>query len=144
MTTTVEIPTRPEAAGAARALLPYEPQSASVARRLVRTTLRAWGLADLVEAGELVVSELAGNAAKTGCRRKMTVGVERITDRCVRISLRDGSRALPCLIDAGLAAVSRRGMALVHHLTGGHWGVTLEPFGKTVHADLRTRSPAPA
>ncbi|WP_395297562.1 hypothetical protein ACF9IK_32005 [Kitasatospora hibisci] len=60
----------------------------------------------------------------------------------MRISVRDGSRALPCLIDAGPAAVSGRGMALVHHLTGGHWGVTLEPLGKTVHADLRTRSPA--
>ncbi|OEV39154.1 hypothetical protein HS99_0018640 [Kitasatospora aureofaciens] len=125
-------------------MLPYEPQSASAARRLVRTTLRAWGLDDLVEAGELIVSELAGNAAKTGCRRKMTVTVERITERCVRISVRDGSRSLPCLIDAGLAAVSGRGMALVHHLTGGHWGVMLEPFGKTVHADLRTRAPGPA
>ncbi|MFD5433762.1 ATP-binding protein [Kitasatospora sp. NPDC127067] len=144
MTTTVETPARPPAANSVRALLSYAPQSASAARRLVRTTLRAWGLDDLVEAGELVVSELAGNAAKTGCQRKMTVAVERITDRCVRISVRDGSRALPCLIDAGLAAVSGRGMALVHHLTGGHWGVTLEPLGKTVHADLRTRAPAPA
>ncbi|MFG2919016.1 ATP-binding protein [Kitasatospora sp. NPDC048298] len=139
MTAAVEIPTRPEAAGSARALLPYEPQSASAARRLVRATLRAWELDDLVEAGELIVSELAGNAAKTGCRRRMTVTVERITSRCVRISVRDGSRILPCLIDAGTAAESGRGLALVHHLTAGHWGAELEPFGKTVHADLRTR-----
>ncbi|MEE1783084.1 ATP-binding protein [Streptomyces sp. SP17BM10] len=144
MTTTVETPTLPPVADFARALLPYEPQSASAARRLVRTTLRAWGLDDLVEAGELIVSELAGNAAMTGCRQKMTVTVERITERCVRISVRDGSRSLPCVIDAGPAAVSGRGMALVHHLTGGHWGVTPEPFGKTVHADLRTRAPGPA
>ncbi|MDH6107919.1 anti-sigma regulatory factor (Ser/Thr protein kinase) [Kitasatospora sp. MAP12-15] len=144
MTTTVETPTRPPVADAARALLPYEPQSASAARRLVRTALRAWRLEDLVEAGELIVSELAGNAAKTGCRRKMTVTVERITNRCVRISVRDGSRILPCLIDAGPAAESGRGLALVHHLTGDHWGATPEAFGKTVHADLRTRSPGPA
>ncbi|GAA2120323.1 hypothetical protein GCM10009759_69100 [Kitasatospora saccharophila] len=144
MTTVVEAPLRPAVADLARGMLPYEPQSASAARRLVRTTLRGWGLDDLVEAGELIVSELVGNAAKTGCQRRMTVTVERITDRCVRISVRDGSRALPCLIDAGLSAVSGRGMALVHHLTGGHWGVSLEPLGKTVHADLRTRSPAPA
>ncbi|MEU4587242.1 ATP-binding protein [Kitasatospora aureofaciens] len=85
-------------------------------------------------------SELVGNAAKTGCQRKMTVSVERITDRCVRISVRDGSRVLPCLIDAGPAAESGRGMALVRHLTGGHWGVIPEPYGKTVHADLRTHS----
>ncbi|WP_051969142.1 ATP-binding protein [Kitasatospora azatica] len=144
MTADIETPTRLEAAGAVKALLPYEPQSAATARRLVRTTLRAWRLEDLVEAGELIVSELAGNAAKTGCRRRMTVTVERVTDRCVRISVRDGSRTLPCLIEAGHAAESGRGLALVHHLTGGHWGATLETFGKSVHADLRTRPPSPA
>lgn len=46
MTTTVETPTRPPVADAARALLLYEPQSASAARRLVRTALRGWGLED--------------------------------------------------------------------------------------------------
>ncbi|KOV28234.1 hypothetical protein ADK60_18760 [Streptomyces sp. XY431] len=122
-------------------MLPYEPQSAAAARRLVRTVLRGWELEDLVEAAELVVSELAGNAAKTGCRLEMTVTVARITDRAVRISVRDGSRILPCLIDAGPAAQCGRGMALVHHLTGGHWGATPEPYGKTVHADLRVRPP---
>ncbi|MFH9355367.1 ATP-binding protein [Kitasatospora sp. NPDC017646] len=140
MTAAVETPTPRPAASCARTLLPYEPQAASAARRLVRTALRGWGLEDLVEAGELIISELVANAAKTGCQRKMTVSVERITDRCVRISVRDGSRVLPCLIDAGPAAESGRGMALVHHLTGGHWGATPEPYGKTVHADLRTRS----
>ncbi|GAA2156961.1 hypothetical protein GCM10009760_58550 [Kitasatospora kazusensis] len=144
MTTTVEAPTRAPVADIARALLPYEPQSALAARRLVRTALRGWGLGDLVEAGELIVSELAGNAAKTGCRRRMTVAVERIADRCVRISVRDGSRILPCLIDAGPAAESGRGLALVHHLTGGQWGADPEPYGKTVHADLRSRLPGPA
>ncbi|MER7773237.1 ATP-binding protein [Kitasatospora sp. NPDC096140] len=142
MTAAVQTPPHPEAADRARALLPYEPQSAGSARRLLRTTLRGWELDDLVEGGELIVSELVGNAAKTGCRLTMTVTVERITDRCVRISVRDGSRLLPCLIDAGPAAESGRGMALVHHLTGGHWGATPEPYGKTVHADLRTRPTA--
>ncbi|MEV0537640.1 ATP-binding protein [Kitasatospora sp. NPDC050463] len=98
MTTAVETPTGTPAADRARALLPYEPQSASAARRLVRTVLRRWGLDDLVEAGELVVSELAGNAAKTGCGRRMEVTVVRITGRCVRISVRDGSRSMPCLL----------------------------------------------
>jgi hypothetical protein len=126
------------------ALLPYEPHSAADARHLLRTTLLGWELEDLVEAGELIVSELAGNAAKTGCRRRMMVTVERITYRCVRISVRGSSRVLPCLIDAGPAAESGRGLALVHHLTGGQWGATAEPFGKTVHADLRARPPGPA
>ncbi len=143
MTAAVETPLRPEAADRASALLPYEPQSAAAARRLVRTTLRSWELEDLVEAGELIVSELAGNAAKTGCQLRMMVTVERITAGCVRISVRDSSRSLPCLIDAGTAAESGRGMALVHHLTAGHWGATPEPYGKTVHADLRLRPNGP-
>ncbi|MGK4586221.1 ATP-binding protein [Kitasatospora sp. HPMI-4] len=143
MTTTVEAPVRPPVADAVKVLLPYEPQSAAAGRRLVRTALRSWGLEDLVEAGELIVSELVGNAVRTGCRRKMTVTVERVTDRCVRISVRDGSRALPCLIEAGSLAESGRGLALVHRLTGGHWGASLEALGKTVHADLHTRSPGP-
>ncbi len=147
-TATVAVGTqeRPPVADTATSLLPYEPQSAAAARRLVRTTLLGWELEDLVEAGELIVSELAGNAAKTGCQREMAVTVERITARCVRISVRDSSRTLPCLIDAGPAAESGRGLALVHHLTGGHWGATAEPYGKTVHADLRARPPglAPA
>jgi hypothetical protein len=141
VTAAVETPTRPPAADSARALLPYEPQSVAAARRLVRTALPGWELDDLVEAGELIVSELVGNAAKTGCQLTMTVTVERITDRCVRISVRDGSRVLPCLIDAGPAAESGRGLALVHHLTGGHWGATPESYGKTVHADLCAPAP---
>ena len=69
----------------------------------------------------------------------MAVTIARI-GRCVRISVRDGSRTLPHLIDAGPDAESGRGPALVHHLTRGHWGATPEPLGKTVHADLRTHS----
>lgn len=120
-------------------LLPYEPQSAGAARRLVRATLSEWQLHGLVEAAEVIVSELVGNAAKTGCRRRMTVSVDRVTDRWVRISVRDGCRVLPCLIEAGPDAESGRGLHLVHQLTGGHWGATPEAFGKTVHADLRAR-----
>ncbi|MFJ1708534.1 ATP-binding protein [Kitasatospora sp. NPDC088346] len=132
---------RPPAPDVMKALLPYEPRSAAEARRLVRTALAAWGLEELADAGEVVVSELAGNAVRTGCHRSMAVTVERITEARVRISVRDGSRTLPCLIDAGPDAESGRGMALIHHLTAGQWGATPEPYGKTVHADLRTRPP---
>ncbi|MFD7734553.1 ATP-binding protein [Kitasatospora phosalacinea] len=142
-TMAVQAPTRPPATAFTRVLLPYHPRSASAARRLVRGALQEWGLEELVDAAELIVSELAGNAAKTGCHLKMAVMVERVTGTSVRISVRDGSRTLPCLIDAGPAAESGRGLALVHDITGGQWGAKLETDGKTVHADLRTRSPLP-
>ncbi|MFD4911259.1 ATP-binding protein [Kitasatospora purpeofusca] len=70
----------------------------------------------------------------------MTLTVERITDRCVRIGIRDGFRVLPCPITAGPATESSRGMALVHHLTGGHWGVTPSP---TARPSTPTFAPAP-
>ncbi|WP_145796907.1 hypothetical protein [Kitasatospora atroaurantiaca] len=50
--------------------------------------------------------------------------------------VRDGSRTLPCLIDAGGDDGTGREMALVNELTKGRWGAELEPLGKTVHADL--------
>ncbi len=109
----------------------------------MRAALTEWGLEDLVDAAALIVTELVGNAAKTGCHLRMAVTIERITATAVRISVRDGSRTLPCLINAGPAAESGRGMALVHDLTAGQWGATPEPYGKTMHADLRTRCALP-
>ncbi|WP_323809166.1 ATP-binding protein [Kitasatospora acidiphila] len=128
-----------------RVHLPYEPQSARAARQLIRSALRGWGLPDLVEAAELIVSELVGNAVKTGCRQHMTVAIHRTTEAGVRISVRDGSRAMPVLVqDRCDDAEGGRGLALVNHLTRGRWGAELLPFGKVVHADLRVTTKAQA
>ncbi|MFG2825052.1 ATP-binding protein [Kitasatospora sp. NPDC048365] len=118
--------------------LPYRPQSAAQARNAVRRALLGWGLDDLVDDGALVVSELVANAAKTGCHQEMALRITRSTAASVRIAVTDGSRALPVRIKAaGASAESGRGIDLVHRLTRGHWGVEVETFGKTVHADLR-------
>ncbi|WP_308130057.1 ATP-binding protein [Kitasatospora aureofaciens] len=122
----------------ATATLPYCPESARAARRLIRDKLPEWGLDDLTDVAELIVSELATNAVKTGCLTVMQVGIRRPTEGVVRIFVRDGSRELPVLLDAGEDEEGHRGLALVHELTGGQWGVTPDPWGKTVHADLRT------
>ncbi|MGW2255419.1 ATP-binding protein [Kitasatospora sp. NPDC001660] len=119
--------------------LPYQTKSAPAARRLVRDKLAEWGLDELIDDAQLIASELVGNAAKTGCLLRMTFEVTRITATAVRISVTDGSRVLPVLMDAGLSAEAGRGLALVHQLTKGQWGTTLDPLGKTVHADLRMR-----
>lgn len=74
----------------------------------------------------------------------MVVTVQQITIHSIRISVRDGSRSLPVFIQDGSTdsgAESGRGMAIVHNLTRGNWGVQPEAFGKTVHADLRLRPP---
>ncbi|MGW4648115.1 ATP-binding protein [Kitasatospora sp. NPDC004289] len=116
--------------------LPYEPRSASLARQLVRVTLTCWGVDGLVDDALLVVSELVGNAVKTGCQLEMTVRVIRLTAVSVRVSVTDGCRVLPVRIEADGGEESGRGVDLVHMLTQGRWGVVPEAFGKTVHADL--------
>ncbi|MFD7447944.1 ATP-binding protein [Kitasatospora sp. NPDC059827] len=117
--------------------LPYQPESASAARRFVRDKLAAWGLEVLLDNAELIISELVTNAVKTGCRRRMTVRIDRISTALVRISVTDGSRVPPVLLDAGEDDECHRGLALVNRLTQGQWGTTIEPLGKKVHADLR-------
>ncbi len=129
----------------ASAFLPYRPESAAAARRLVRDKLIEWGLDSLVDDAQVIVSELAGNAAKTGCRRRMCVTVRRRTARTVRIAVRDNSRTLPVMIQIeDEDAESGRGLGLVNRLTSGHWGVTPEPLGKTIWAELPTSDSSPA
>ncbi|MFD8780765.1 ATP-binding protein [Kitasatospora sp. NPDC059599] len=126
----------------ATAMLPYRADSASVARRLVREKLSEWELSELIDSAELIVSELVTNAVKTGCLTKMTVTIRRITDRTVRVAVRDGSRVVPVVpvvpvvMVAGEDEEGHRGLALVHELTKGRWGAAVEAFGKVVHADL--------
>ncbi|MER5641587.1 ATP-binding protein [Kitasatospora sp. NPDC002227] len=136
MTTQVLTSTEPTAPPTA-ASLDYEPQSASAARELVRDALVSWGLKHLVGDAELVVTELVTNAAKTGCTTKMLVSAERVTNRvgrAVRLSVRDGSCSLPVLIP-GADGESGRGLVLVDGFAV-IWGVDLDPYGKTVWADL--------
>jgi anti-sigma regulatory factor (Ser/Thr protein kinase) len=116
--------------------LPYRAESVSAARRLVRVQLAVWALDHLVEDAQVIVSELATNAAKTGCRLQMRVEIERLAERAVQIRVTDGCRILPVVVRADGQDEGGRGIALVHHLTGGRWGANQLPDGKTVHAEL--------
>ncbi|MER5864560.1 ATP-binding protein [Kitasatospora sp. NPDC002040] len=127
----------------AMACLPYLPESVPAARRLVREKLTEWRMHQLLDDAELIMTELASNAVRTGCLTRMRVRVQWITRTCVRISVRDGSRTMPVLLRATESAECHRGVALVHTLTKGQWGVTLDPYGKTVHADLRLDNTPP-
>ncbi|MFJ7911106.1 ATP-binding protein [Kitasatospora sp. NPDC096204] len=125
----------------ATACLPYRAESVGAARRVVGAKLREWELDSLVDDALLIVSELATNAVETGCQTRMVVAVRRPSDRIVRILVGDGSRTMPVMIQAGSYATSGRGLALVHRLAQGRWGVSPRPFGKVVHADLSTPDP---
>ncbi|MFD8598086.1 ATP-binding protein [Kitasatospora sp. NPDC059646] len=122
--------------GPETAVLRYRPESARSARRLVRAKLREWQLPHLVDAAELIVTELVSNALKTGCTTLMQVGVRHRADGTVRIQVRDGSRELPVVVEAGPDDESHRGLTLVRCLSAA-WGADRDPYGKTVYADLR-------
>ncbi|MEV7596672.1 ATP-binding protein [Kitasatospora sp. NPDC089797] len=116
--------------------LPYQSESVAAARRFVGAQLREWGLDDVVDDAAVIVSELATNSLRTGCHTRMLVGLRHPADHIVRILVGDGSRTMPVMLQAGPDATSGRGLALVHRLTRGRWGVALLPHGKVVHADL--------
>jgi anti-sigma regulatory factor (Ser/Thr protein kinase) len=120
--------------------LSSRPEQAGVARQLTVAVLRRWDLGPLVEDGELLVSELVGNAVRhTGAR---TFGL-RISRRrgWVRVEVRDPSRALPCLVPIVRPLdESGRGLMLVDMLAD-RWGVDLLPRGKTTWFELRAPAP---
>ncbi|MFJ9691569.1 ATP-binding protein [Kitasatospora sp. NPDC101183] len=136
------MPPTTSSAGLVSLDLPYRAESVSAARRLVRAQLAAWGLDQLVDDAQLVVSELVTNAAKTGCRLCMKVEVERLDEVAVRIRVTDGCLVLPILVQADAQAEGGRGIALVDRLTHGRWGADLLPDGKTVHAELGVPTPS--
>lgn len=116
--------------------LSSRPESAGTARRLTVAVLQLWNLDSLAETGELLVSELVGNAVRhTGAR---SFGLRMSRRRgWVRIEVRDPSRALPCLVPIVRDLdESGRGLLLVDRLAD-RWGVDLLPRGKTTWFELR-------
>ncbi|MFB7213940.1 SpoIIE family protein phosphatase [Streptomyces sp. NPDC056255] len=120
--------------------LPREPRSVGRARELARGRLLDWGLDDLVDTTELLVSELVTNALRYG------EGETRLR------LLRD--RTLVCEVwDAGLVQPRRRrardtdeggrGLQLVGLLSVA-WGSRRTPRGKTVWFELALPDGAPA
>jgi anti-sigma regulatory factor (Ser/Thr protein kinase) len=110
------------------------PYAGPVARRFVTEALRAWGRDGLVDAAELVVSELVGNAIRHG-RSRFRVSVATVAGG-VRVSVTDPSPALPSLrSDDPHGATNGRGMHLVEALARS-WGAESHDGGKTVWAEI--------
>lgn len=108
--------------------------SAREARRYVRRRLAAAGMAEeLVEAAELVVSELTTNAVLHG-GSEIILSCD-LHGGCVHLSVGDGSWARPGVRCYDAAATTGRGMELVEALVVA-WGVEEHPNGKTVWAEL--------
>ena len=122
--------------------------SVPAARRFVADGLTAWGEVKLIDAAELVTSELSSNAALHAMAEFMHVTLERAADDAaagVRVAVEDdgpvGVEAVLPRTPAGddldwdeLDATGR-GLAIVAMLAG-RWGVDETRRGKRVWADL--------
>jgi anti-sigma regulatory factor (Ser/Thr protein kinase) len=126
--------------------LPFlaEPEELGALRRLLRLHLRLWGLADVIDAAEVCVTELVGNVIRhVGAGTPITLVVA-MRDTHLRIALRDpDTRALPTLMSAGPEAEAGRGMTLVDAFAD-RWGVVLGAQSKLVWCDLSTRLASPS
>ena len=109
----------------------FEPAPTSVgqARRFVTGALDEWGLTDLGEVAELLVSEVVTNAVLHG-GTAVTVVVER-RGTFVNCEVIDGSNASPAVRSYDVDAATGRGLELVEALAT-EWGVRPEPPGKAV------------
>ncbi|MEU5282512.1 ATP-binding protein [Streptomyces sp. NPDC020755] len=117
--------------------LPRVAESVHRARRLVRLALDVWGLTDVQDDAELVVSELLTNAVLHARRGdSVRVTVTRLGEGRVRVAVVDLSKGRPVPRDAGSDQESGRGLEIVKTLSGGQWGVDLLPWGKRVWATL--------
>lgn len=107
-------------------------QTAGQARRLARRALARWGLEELSDAVELLVSEVVTNAVRYA-ERPITLRLLR-TDT-LRCEVGDDVPQLPRLRQARATDEGGRGLYLVNRLTR-RWGATRLSTGKVVWFEL--------
>jgi CheY-like chemotaxis protein len=124
---------RSEPAGARLATasrrFPADLQSARAARRFVRDSLVAWGCDGLLDAVELLVSELVTNAV-VHARSDVELTISLRDDR-VRVEVIDSTDVHVQRRDAAGESQSGRGMALIEALALA-WGIDTLVAGKAV------------
>ncbi|MFJ4982583.1 ATP-binding protein [Streptomyces sp. NPDC088732] len=117
--------------------VPCDELAAAHARRLLSAALDTWGLGHLLETGEAVLAELVGNAVRHAGGRHVGITLWRRLS-LVHLSVRDGSRALPCLRLTGpppTCPEDGSGLQAVSSLSF-RWGTELLPAGKRVWAEI--------
>lgn len=107
-------------------------------RRIVRSLLAEWELAELVDAVELGVTELVTNVVRHVPDRRCEVVVLRTAEAGVRVEVADGAPELPRVTaDLPLEGESGRGLLLLDAVAD-KWGVGGRPGeGKTVWFECR-------
>ncbi|OEJ25201.1 PAS sensor protein [Streptomyces agglomeratus] len=112
--------------------LPREPRSVGRARELARGQLVTWGLEDLVDTTELLVSELVTNALRYG---EGDIRLRLLLDRTLVCEVWDAGLVQPRRRRARDTDEGGRGLQLVGLLSAA-WGSRRTPRGKTVWFEL--------
>ncbi|MGC5361115.1 SpoIIE family protein phosphatase [Streptomyces sp. DT24] len=120
--------------------LPREPRSVGRARELARTQLNGWGLGDLVDTTELLVSELVTNALRYG---EGEIRLRLLRDRTLVCEVWDAGLVQPRRRRARDTDEGGRGLQLVGLLSAA-WGSRRTPRGKTVWFELPLPDGEPA
>lgn len=120
--------------------LPREPRSVGRARELARGRLLAWGLDDLVDTTELLVSELVTNALRYA---EGEIRLRLLRDRTLVCEVWDAGLVQPRRRRARDTDEGGRGLQLVGLLSVA-WGSRRTPRGKTVWFELALPDGAPA
>ncbi|MEU1417268.1 SpoIIE family protein phosphatase [Streptomyces sp. NPDC005731] len=107
----------------------------SRARTLAARQLNRWGLEDLAESTELIVSELFANAIIHG-NSKRTVDLRLIRHRMLTCEVSDASHCHPLLRHPRTSDERGRGLFLVTQLSH-RWGTRHIPDGKVIWVDQR-------
>ena len=121
--------------------LPFEPASASVARRHVVHVLRTRGVEAMTcEDAALIVSELVGNALRHGQPMRggrLAVGWQ-LGEGGLRIEVTDGGGGRPAQRRSDALAAGGRGLEIVSALAKS-WGYAVDDAGTTVWAHVGMR-----
>ncbi|MCQ4044024.1 SpoIIE family protein phosphatase [Streptantibioticus rubrisoli] len=112
--------------------LPPQGQSVAQARELTRARLEAWGLGELVDTTELLVSELVTNALRHG---RGDIRLRLLLDRTLVCEVWDSDLVQPRRRRARDTDEGGRGLQLVSMLSES-WGSRRTPRGKTVWFEL--------
>jgi anti-sigma regulatory factor (Ser/Thr protein kinase) len=115
-----------------RVCFKLEPELSSVrhARSLIRDPLKRWGLEDLIDSSELLVSELVTNAIKYAKNGEVTLRLILEPESLV-CEVHDSSPALPRVLQVDKDAENGRGLHVVSQMAA-HWGVRRTAAGKVV------------
>jgi anti-sigma regulatory factor (Ser/Thr protein kinase) len=117
--------------------LPDDASAPGVARRFLRQAVCELHAARVLDAAELLVSEVVTNGLVHGSP-PVVLRVQCDGSETLRVAVSDASEDPPVLEHAGDEAVGGRGVELVD-LLSDEWGVVEEPPGKTVWFTLTPR-----